>query len=104
MLPAVSARRPAAAIACAMSDVVVVLPLVPGDAHAARPVPQRQKPDIHLGVDLEAGLAGTRERRHVGRYARGHHHGGRPRDALQIVSADLDRGAEPRSSSCAHRS
>ena len=29
MLPAVSARSPAAAIAWAMSDVVVVLPLVP---------------------------------------------------------------------------
>ena len=37
---------------------------------------------------------GRDERRHIRRHARSHHHGGRPRDALEIVAAELDGGPE----------
>ena len=56
MLPAVSARSPPPTSTWAISDVVVVLPLVPV-MPMQRCTASATKPDVDLGVDLEPGLA-----------------------------------------------
>jgi hypothetical protein len=63
-----------------------------GDADAPGS-PERQESDIHLRMNRYAGLPGGLERRHVRRDARRHHHRDRPRDPVELVSAEMDGGA-----------
>ena len=71
------------------------LPVGAGDPDASRSRPQRQEPDIHFGVHLQARLAGPGQRRDVRRHAGRHHDRRRARDALEVVPAELYVGAEP---------
>ena len=94
MLPADSARRPAAASRCAMSDVVVVLPLVP--VIPMQRVPrEREEPDVDLGVDLEPGRT-ARRRAAARRAARPAPRRRPPPGAIrgEVVAAELDPAPE----------